>query len=103
MVERQWETCSYVPGQYAVVAEGIRGGERKLAIEKVKAYFKEYGMEKRVQEFDVSSATVELAAAALHCEPQRIAKTLSFMVDGHAVQRRGAGIYWNRQGTVAVG
>ena len=67
------------------MAEGIRGGERKLAIEKVKAYFKEYGMEERVQEFDVSSATVELAAAALHCEPQRIAKTLSFMVDGHAV------------------
>ena len=56
-----------------------------MAIEKVKAYFKKCGMEDKVQEFDVSSATVELAAAALHCEPQRIAKTLSFMVDGHAV------------------
>lgn len=42
-------------------------------------------MEERVQEFDVSSATVELAAAAVQCEPQRIAKTLAFMVDGHAV------------------
>lgn len=62
-----------------------------MAIEKVKAYFKEYGMEERVQEFDVSSATVELAAAALHCEPQRIAKTLSFMVDGHAVLVVAAG------------
>ena len=56
-----------------------------MAIEKVKAYFKEQGMEERILEFDTSSATVELAAAALHCEPQRIAKTLSFMVDGHAV------------------
>lgn len=56
-----------------------------MSIEKVKAYFKKLGMEDRVQEFDVSSATVELAAAALHCEPQRIAKTLSFMVKGHAV------------------
>lgn len=56
-----------------------------MAIEKVKAYFKEHCMEERVQELDMSSATVELAAAALHCEPQRIAKTLSFMVDGHAV------------------
>jgi len=56
-----------------------------MAIEKVKSYFKEYGMEERVQEFDVSSATVELAAAALHCEPQRIAKTLSFMVENQAI------------------
>ncbi len=91
MAERHRETGSCVSEQYAAVAEGIGGGERKLAIEKVKAYFKEYGMEERVQEFDVSSATVELAAAALHCEPQRIAKTLSFMVDGHAVLVVAAG------------
>ncbi len=56
-----------------------------MAIEKVKAYFREYGMEERIQEFDVSSATVELAAKALRCEPQRIAKTLSFMVENEAV------------------
>ncbi len=62
-----------------------------MAIEKVKSYFKKHGMEERIQEFDVSSATVELAAAALHCEPQRIAKTLSFMVDGHAVLVVAAG------------
>ncbi len=62
-----------------------------MAIEKVKAYFKKYGMEERVQEFNVSSATVELAAAALHCEPQRIAKTLSFMVDNRAVLVVAAG------------
>ena len=52
-----------------------------MAIDKVKEYFKHYGMEERVQEFDVSSATVELAAQALNCEPCRIAKTLSFNVD----------------------
>lgn len=56
-----------------------------MSIERVRSYFKKYGMEDRIQEFDVSSATVELAAAALNCEPKRIAKTLSFMVDGHAV------------------
>lgn len=42
-------------------------------------------MEERIQEFSVSSATVALAAEALHCEPQRIAKTLSFLVDGQAI------------------
>lgn len=62
-----------------------------MSIEKVKAYFKKLEMEDRIQEFDVSSATVELAAAALHCEPQRIAKTLSFMVNGHAVLIVAAG------------
>ena len=56
-----------------------------MAIEKVKACFSQFGMEDRIREFDVSSATVELAAAALGCEPCRIAKTLSFMVDGRAV------------------
>lgn len=48
-------------------------------------------MEQKIQELAVSSATVELAAEALHCEPQRIAKTLSFMVDGHAVLVVAAG------------
>lgn len=62
-----------------------------MAIERVRAYFREWGMEERIQEFDTSSATVELAAAALHCEPQRIAKTLSFMVDGQAMLVVAAG------------
>ena len=56
-----------------------------MAIEKVKAFFKEYGMEGRVLEFEVSSATVELAAQAAGCEPCRIAKSLSFLVDEKAV------------------
>ncbi|MBC8530432.1 YbaK/EbsC family protein [Gehongia tenuis] len=47
-------------------------------IDDVKRYLGAFGWADRVQEFDVSSATVELAAKALHCEPQRIAKTLSF-------------------------
>lgn len=51
-----------------------------MAIEKVREYFAQYGMEGRIQEFDVSSATVDLAAQALNCEPCRIAKTLSFLV-----------------------
>lgn len=56
-----------------------------MAIEKVKTYFSQFGIEDRIQEFEVSSATVELAAQALNCEPCRIAKTLSFMVEDHPV------------------
>lgn len=56
-----------------------------MAIEKVKEYFKQFGMEDRIQEFDVSSATVELAANALKVEPARIAKTLSFKKDENAL------------------
>lgn len=62
-----------------------------MAIEKVKEYFGELGMADRVLEFDVSSATVELAAQALNTEPCRIAKTLSFLVDGHAILIVAAG------------
>ena len=51
-----------------------------MSIERVKKYFAQVGMEDRILEFPVSSATVELAAVAVGCEPQRIAKTLSFMV-----------------------
>ena len=50
-----------------------------MSIERVKAYFASVGLADRVREFDVSSATVELAAQALGCEGKRIAKTLSFM------------------------
>ena len=56
-----------------------------MSIEKVKSYFAKYNMEHRIREFEVSSATVELAAAALNCGPERIAKTLSFIVDGQAI------------------
>ena len=62
-----------------------------MSIDIVREYFRKYGMEDRVQEFEVSSATVELAAAALQCEPKRIAKTLSFLVDGHAILIVAAG------------
>lgn len=62
-----------------------------MSIEKVKAYFKTCGMENRVLEFPVSSATVELAAQAVGCEPGRIAKTLSFMVNERPVLIVAAG------------
>jgi prolyl-tRNA editing enzyme YbaK/EbsC (Cys-tRNA(Pro) deacylase) len=50
----------------------------RMSIERVRHYFKELGIDDRILEFDVSSATVELAARALACEECRIAKTLSF-------------------------
>ena len=56
-----------------------------MSIEKVRDYFNSYGIEDKIQEFDVSSATVELASKALNCEPCRIAKTLSFIVNGNAI------------------
>lgn len=62
-----------------------------MAIDKVRKCFKELGIENKIQEFDVSSATVELAAQALGCEPERIAKTLSFKIDDHAILIVAAG------------
>lgn len=62
-----------------------------MAIETVKEYFKQYQIQERIQEFEVSSATVELAAMALGCKPERIAKTLSFLVDNEAILVVAAG------------
>ena len=56
-----------------------------MAIDKVRKYFKQYKMDKKILEFDVSSATVELAAKALNCELERIAKTLSFLVNDKVI------------------
>lgn len=51
-----------------------------MAIERARAHLSAKGLEDRIMEFDQSSATVELAASAIGCEPARIAKTLSFHV-----------------------
>ena len=51
-----------------------------MSVETVREYFKQYGMEDKVLEFELSSETVELAAKAAGTEPCRIAKTMSFMV-----------------------
>lgn len=52
-----------------------------MSIESVKNYLKKWNLDNKILEFDGSSATVELAAKALNCEPSRIAKTLSFKLD----------------------
>lgn len=57
-----------------------------MSVERVKAYFSQFGISDRVREFETSSATVELAAQALNCAPERIAKTLSFKLKN---QNRG--------------
>ena len=62
-----------------------------MAIEKVREYFSSIGIENRIREFDSSSATVELAAMALGCDGARIAKSLSFMIDGKAILVIAAG------------
>ena len=56
-----------------------------LSIEKGREHLKKYGADHRVMEFEVSSATVELAAKALNTEGKRIAKTLSFLLDSGAI------------------
>lgn len=62
-----------------------------MSIERVRTFMRERNMEEKIREFEVSSATVELAAQAVGVEPARIAKTLSFMVDGHAILIVAAG------------
>ena len=62
-----------------------------MSIERVRAFMREKNMEEKILEFEVSSATVELAAQAVGCEPARIAKTLSFMVDEHPILIVAAG------------
>ena len=62
-----------------------------MSIERVIAYFQQFGMADRILQLDASSATVALAAEALHCEPCRIAKTLSFVVHDDAVLIVAAG------------
>ena len=56
-----------------------------MAFDKAKAYLEEKGFGDRVKEFEVSSATVELAAIAVGTEPARIAKSLTFMVEDKPV------------------
>ena len=64
-----------------------------MAIEKVKKYFSEIGIEDRIREFDVSSATVDLASKAVGVEGARICKTLSFKIpdDGGCILIQMAG------------
>lgn len=62
-----------------------------MAIEAVRDYFAQYGIADRIREFDVSSATVELAAQAVGVEGARIAKTLSFRKDDGCILILAAG------------
>ena len=63
-----------------------------MAIDKVRVYFAKLGIEDRIMEFDVSSATVELAAEAVGTQPERICKTLSFLKpDGGCILIQAAG------------
>ncbi len=52
-----------------------------MSIERARVHLEKFGLDARIREFEVSSATVALAAQALDTEPERIAKTLSFMLD----------------------
>lgn len=62
-----------------------------MSIERVREEFEKLGIADRIIEFDVSSATVDLAAAALGCEGKRIAKTLSFTTGDNAILIVAAG------------
>ena len=62
-----------------------------MSIQKVREYFKDLGIEERIREFAVSSATVELAAIAVGVEGARIAKTLSFKVEEQPILIVAAG------------
>ena len=63
-----------------------------MAIDKVREYFRQFGLEDKILEFDVSSATVDLAAQAVGVEGARICKTLSFKdKDGGCILIQAAG------------
>lgn len=62
-----------------------------MSLERAQHHLKKYGIENRILTFPVSSATVELAAQALHCEPGRIAKTLAFMQEDKVILIVAAG------------
>ena len=62
-----------------------------MSIERARAHLARHGLEDRIREFSVSSATVALAAQALGCEPERIAKTLSFEKGDSAILVLAAG------------
>ena len=62
-----------------------------MSMERAKAHLAKFGFEDRIQEFTESSATVELAAQRLGVEPARIAKSLSFKVEDHAILIVAAG------------
>lgn len=62
-----------------------------MSLERAKNYLKQYGLDEQIMEFDVSSATVEKAAKAIHCKEQEIAKTLSFIVEEQPIVIVAAG------------
>lgn len=62
-----------------------------MSIEKVREYLSNYGLAEKIIEFDVSSATVELAAAALDCQPCQIAKSMAFLMGEGAILVVAAG------------
>ena len=62
-----------------------------MSIERARAHLQKHGLEDRIKEFTVSSATVALAAQALGCEPERIAKSLSFEKGDGAILVLAAG------------
>lgn len=56
-----------------------------MSLEKAKRYIEKYGLEDKIMEFPVSSATVEEAAKAINCDEEEIAKTLAFLVNNKPI------------------
>lgn len=64
-----------------------------MSIAKVREYFKKFNKDQEIQEFEISSATVQLAALALNCKESEIAKTLSFKTKNGVILIVMAGDY----------
>ncbi|NLY78133.1 MAG: YbaK/EbsC family protein [Tissierellia bacterium] len=62
-----------------------------MSIDRAREYLKKWNFDHRIMEFDVSSATVELAAQAVNCEPERIAKSMAFMANDKCIMIVTAG------------
>ena len=63
-----------------------------MSIEKARNYLNRFGLDQEVLEFDSSSATVELAAKAVGTEPDKIAKSLTFLVNDNPIMILTSGL-----------
>lgn len=80
-MEAAWDTAAVDSPAASADADKRTGGTKDMSMERARAHLEQFGVADRIQEFEVSSATVELAAQALGVEGARIAKTLSFKLD----------------------
>lgn len=85
LLRKPWLFAIMKPGSRRKDLTIVNIGDNSMSVELVRKYFENTELEGKVLEFDVSTATVELAAAAVGTEPDRIAKTMAFLIGKEAI------------------